>query len=147
MVSDTLHARGMRERVRLICSGKLITPSSVAWALGTGADFVVSARGFMFALGCIQAMKCNRNTCPTGITTNLPHLTDALDPSEKSVRVANYHHHVVHNVEVLSHSCGVTEPRQLRRKHMRIIQPSGKSVPMDVLWPRPERRETYREAS
>ena len=89
MVSDVLHERDMRGRVRLIAAGKLLTPASVAWALGTGADFVNTARGFMFSLGCIQAVKCNRNTCPTGITTNQPHLTDALDPTLKSVRVAN----------------------------------------------------------
>jgi glutamate synthase domain-containing protein 2 len=137
MVSDALHAWGLRERVRLICAGKLVTPASVAWALGMGADFVNSARGFMFALGCIQALRCNKNTCPTGITTHLPQLIDALDPTEKSVRVANYHANVVHDVEVLAHSCGVAEPRELRRRHMRVVQPDGKSVRMDQLWPRP----------
>jgi glutamate synthase domain-containing protein 2 len=134
----------MRGRVRLIAAGKLLTPASVAWALGTGADFVNTARGFMFSLGCIQALKCNRNTCPTGITTNQPHLTDALDPTLKSVRVANYHANVVHDVEVMAHSCGVEEPRELRRKHMRIVQPDGKSVPMDRLWPRPVPRSALR---
>jgi glutamate synthase domain-containing protein 2 len=140
MVSDAIHAHGLRERVRLIASGKLITPSSVAWALATGADFVNSARGFMFSLGCIQALKCNRNTCPTGVTTHQPHLIDALDPAVKSVRVANYHRNVTHDVEVMAHSCGVREPRRLRRKHMRIVGPDGRSTPMDRLWPRPEPR-------
>jgi glutamate synthase domain-containing protein 2 len=140
MVSDAIHEAGLRDRIRLICAGKLITPSSVAWALGTGADFVCSARGFMFALGCIQALKCDKNTCPTGITTHQKHLTDALDPADKGVRVATYHHNVVHEVEVISHSCGVREPRQLRRMHMRIVQPDGRSVRMDRLWPRPQTR-------
>ena len=74
----------MRGRVRLIAAGKLLTPASVAWALGTGADFVNTARGFMFSLGCIQALKCNKNTCPTGITTNQRHLTDALGSAEET---------------------------------------------------------------
>ncbi len=139
MVADALHRHGLRERVRLVASGKLVTPASVAWALGMGADFVQSARGFMFALGCIQALKCNRNTCPTGITTHQPHLIDALDPREKSVRVANYHANVVHDVEVLAHSCGVHEPREIGRRHMRVVQADGRSVPMARIWPWPER--------
>ena len=114
-----------------------MTPSSVAWALATGADFASSARGFMFALGCIQALKCNRNTCPTGITTHQPHLIDALDPTEKSVRVASYHGNVVHDVEVLAHSCGVLDPRDLRRDHMRIALGDGRTAPMQDLWPYP----------
>jgi glutamate synthase domain-containing protein 2 len=137
MVADALHRHGMRGRVRLVASGKLVTPASVAWALAMGADFVQSARGFMFALGCIQALKCNRNTCPTGITTHQPHLADALDPAEKSVRVANYHANVVHDVEVVAHSCGVREPRELGRRHMRVVQAEGRSVPMAQLWPWP----------
>jgi glutamate synthase domain-containing protein 2 len=137
MVVDTLVRHGLNERVRVVASGKLVTPASVAWALATGADFVVSARGFMFSLGCIQALKCNRNTCPTGITTHQDHLIDALDPRVKSVRVANYHDSLVHDVEVLAHSCGVREPRQLRRHHMRIALGDGRSAPMEQLWPYP----------
>jgi glutamate synthase domain-containing protein 2 len=137
MVADALHRHGLKARIRLIASGKLVTPASVAWALAMGADFVQSARGFMFALGCIQALKCNKNTCPTGITTHQKHLVDALDPTEKSVRVANYHANVVHDVEVMAHSCGVREPRQLGRRHMRVVQAEGLSTPMERLWPYP----------
>lgn len=138
MLSDILHKYGLRQRVRIIASGKRITPSEVAWALCAGADFVNSARGFMFSLGCIQAMKCNKNTCPTGITTHDPRLQRGLDPSDKKVKVANYCKSLVHEVEVLAHSCGVDEPRQLGRKHVRIVQDTGKSVPLDELYPRPE---------
>lgn len=138
MLSDILHKYDLRERVRIIASGKRITPSEVAWALCAGADFVNSARGFMFSLGCIQAMKCNKNTCPTGITTHDPRLQRGLDPSDKKVKVANYCKSLVHEVEVLAHSCGVDEPRQLGRKHVRIVQDNGKSVPLDELYPRPE---------
>ncbi|WP_108809766.1 glutamate synthase-related protein [Sphingorhabdus sp. Alg231-15] len=138
MLSDILHKYGLRERVRIIASGKRITPSEVAWALCAGADFVNSARGFMFSLGCIQAMKCNKNTCPTGITTHDPRLQRGLDPTDKKVKVANYCKSVVHEVEVLAHSCGVDEPRQLSRKHVRIVQDTGKSIPLNELYPRPE---------
>ena len=65
MVVDKLYEYGLRDRVRVVASGKLITPADVAWALCAGADFCVTARGFMFALGCIQALQCNKNTCPT----------------------------------------------------------------------------------
>ncbi len=138
MLSDILHKYGLRERVRIIASGKRITPSEVAWALCAGADFVNSARGFMFSLGCIQAMKCNKNTCPTGITTHDPRLQRGLDPADKKVKVANYCKSLVHEVEVLAHSCGVDEPRQLSRKHVRIVQDTGKSIPLNELYPRPE---------
>lgn len=74
---DQLEAYGLRGRLRVIASGKLITPADVPWALCTGADFVCSARGFMFSLGCIQALQCNKNTCPTGITTHDPRLHGA----------------------------------------------------------------------
>ena len=80
LVVDMLKRNGLRDRIKVIASGKMITPGEVAWALCVGADFVVSARGFMFALGCIQALQCNKNTCPTGVTTHDPRLQRGLDP-------------------------------------------------------------------
>jgi glutamate synthase domain-containing protein 2 len=138
MVADILYAHGLRERIRLVASGKLVTPSGVAWALCAGADFVTSARGFMFSLGCIQALKCNKNTCPTGVTTHNPRLQRGLDPTDKAVKVANYCRNMVHEVEAIAHSCGVSEPRLLRRYHVRIVQSSGSSVPLDILHPWPD---------
>lgn len=138
MVADILIRHGLKDRIRLVSSGKLVTPTNVAWALCAGADVVATARGFMFALGCIQALKCNKNTCPTGITTHNPRLQRGLDPTEKSVRVANYCRNLVHEVEIIAHSCGVPEPRRLKRHHVRIIQDGGKSVPMDELYPYPD---------
>ncbi len=137
LVADLLAARGLKERVRLIASGKLVTPEEVAWALCVGADFVVSARGFMFALGCIQALQCNKNTCPTGITTHDPKLQRGLDPTEKATRVANYVKNMAHEVGVIAHSCGVREPRQLRRRHARIVMADGRSRSLEeVVAPR-----------
>ncbi len=135
LVADLRDEFGLRDRIRLIASGKLVNPGDVAWALCAGADFVVSARGFMFSLGCIQAMKCNRNTCPTGITTHDPRLQRGLVPEEKFRKVACYARGVVHEVETIAHSVGVGEPRQMRRKHVRIVQENGKSVPMNELYP------------
>lgn len=144
LVSDVLHEYGLRDRIRLISSGKLVTPSEVAWAIATGADFVTSARGFMFSLGCIQAMKCNKNTCPTGITTHDKRLQKGLNPRDKAVKVASYCKNMVHEVQTISHSCGVVRPRLMGRKHIRIVQGNGKSVPMDELYPRPKILPDYR---
>ena len=144
-VSDVLHKYGLKNRIRLIVSGKLVTPSEVAWAIASGADFINSARGFMFSLGCIQALKCNKNTCPTGITTHNKRLQKGLNPKDKAVKVANYCHNMVHEVQVLSHSCGVSRPRLMARKHVRIVQDNGKSVAMDELFPRPEILPEYVE--
>lgn len=137
-VSDLLHERSLRDRVRLIASGKMLNPADVAWCIALGADFVVSARGFMFSLGCIQALKCNRNTCPTGITTHDPRFQKGLVPKVKSDRVANYARGIIAEVETIAHSVGVSEPREIRRHHVRIVQASGRSISMDKLHPRPE---------
>jgi len=135
MVVDLLTAAGLRDRIKIIASGKLITPAEVAWALCVGADMVVSARGPMFALGCIQALQCNKNTCPTGITTHNPRLQRGLDPADKSQRVKAYIENIVHEVCVIAHSCGVREPRRLRRYHARLVIGNGRSVPLDQLYP------------
>jgi glutamate synthase domain-containing protein 2 len=135
LVVDKLVEHGLRDRIRVIASGKLITPADVAWALCVGADFVVSARGFMFALGCIQSLQCNKNTCPTGISTHNPRLQKGLDPRDKTARVMNYARNIVVEVCVIAQSCGVLEPRNLRRYHCRIIMSDGRSVPLDELYP------------
>lgn len=134
-VANLLREYGLKQRIRLIASGKLMVPGDVAWALAAGADFVTSARGFMFSLGCIQALKCNKNTCPTGITTHNPRFQKGLVPEDKYKKVARYAKDIVKEVELIAHSVGVPEPRQLRREHVRLVQDSGKSVPMDVLYP------------
>ena len=134
-VVDLLCGYGLRERIKVIASGKLIVPSGVAWALCMGADFITSARGFMFSLGCIQAMQCNKNTCPTGITTHNPKLQRGLDPMEKSDRVANYVFNMTYDVGMIAHSCGALEPRQLRRKHARMETHSGHSESLEHLYP------------
>lgn len=135
MVVDLLRRHDLHQRIRVIASGKLITPVNVAWALCAGADFVTSARGFMFALGCIQALQCNRNTCPTGITTHDKGLQKGLDVTDKTERVKQYALNMRHEVGVIAHACGVREPRSLRRYHCRIVQNNGLSVPLNELYP------------
>ena len=135
LVVDRLTAAGLDGRIRVVASGKMIIPSEVAWAFCVGADFVQTARGFMFALGCIQALQCNRNTCPTGVTTHNARLQRGLDPMDKSERVANYVRHLVEEVGMIAHSCGVTEPRLLERRHCRIVGADARSIPLDELYP------------
>jgi glutamate synthase domain-containing protein 2 len=141
LIVDILKAHGLRDRVKVCASGKMINPSDVAWAYCAGADFVNSARGFMFALGCIQALQCNKNTCPTGITTHDPKLQYGLDPASKSVRVANYAKNMQKEVGIIAHSCGVPEPRLLKRFHARIVLDNGRSMAMDELYPEPEMQQ------
>jgi glutamate synthase domain-containing protein 2 len=135
LVVDIVDRAGLHGRTRIIASGKLITPAEAAWAICAGADFVQSARGYMFALGCIQALQCNKNTCPTGVTTHDPRLQKGLDPVDKAERVAHYAHHMHHEIGVIAHSCGVREPRQLQRHHCRIVCADGRSRPLSELYP------------
>ncbi|MGR3713571.1 MAG: FMN-binding glutamate synthase family protein [Shimia sp.] len=137
LVADLREEFGLNDRVRLIAAGKLVNPGDIAWALAAGADFVTSARGFMFALGCIQALKCNKNTCPTGITTHDPRFQKGLVVESKYTRVARYAKAIIKEVETIAHSVGVSEPRELRRRHVRLVQPNGRSVPMNEIFPRP----------
>ena len=135
LVIDKLNEHGLRDRIKVISSGKLITPADVAWALCIGTDFVTSARGFMFALGCIQALQCNKNTCPTGITTHDKKLQRGLNYRNKTIRVMHYAQNMMHEVGNIAHSCGVTSPRKLRRYHARIVTENGLSVPLNDLHP------------
>ena len=135
LMSTILAQNELKDRVKIIASGKLVTASDVAWALCAGADFVNSARGFMFALGCVQAMRCHKNTCPAGITTNNEKLQRVLEPQAKSLKVANYCKGLVSEVETIAHSCGVSEPRELRPSHVHIVQDVGRSTSMAELYP------------
>ena len=122
IVVEARGRHGLGDRIRIIASGKLITPDKVAWALCMGADFVSSARGFMFSLGCIQALKCGSGKCPTGVTSSDPRLTNGLDPTDKAVRVARYAERVKEEVEIIAHSCGVTDPSGFRPRHVTSIE-------------------------
>ncbi|MCK5880221.1 MAG: FMN-binding glutamate synthase family protein [Sinobacterium sp.] len=141
IVVDKLTEYGLRSRVHVICSGKMVTPAAVAWALCMGADFVVSARGFMFAVGCIQALQCNKNTCPTGIATHDKKLQRGLDWEGKSHRVTEYIKNLEKELEIVAHSCGVKDPRLLSRKHAHIVTEPRNSVSLEELYPTPVVKE------
>jgi glutamate synthase domain-containing protein 2 len=132
MVVDLRDEFHLHDRIRIVASGKLVNPGDIAWALAAGADFVTSARGFMFSLGCIQALKCNKNTCPTGITTHDPRFQKGLVVEYKYQKVARYAEGIISDVETIAHSVGVSDPRKLRRRHVRIVGETGKSKPLDA---------------
>jgi glutamate synthase domain-containing protein 2 len=138
LAADVLYESGLKDRIRLVASGKLVTSARAAWALCVGADFVNTARGFMFSLGCIQALRCHTNTCPTGITTHNPRLQRGLVVEEKWQRVANYASGMNHDIEMIAHSCGVEHPRLLRREHCRIVQANGHSTSLKTMYPYPQ---------
>ena len=137
-VADSLLQSGLKDRIRLIASGKLVTSARAAWALCAGADFIHSARGFMFSLGCIQALRCHQNTCPTGITTHNPRLQRGLVVEEKFIRVANYCRNMNKDIDMIAHSCGLTHAREFRREHVRLVQQGGMSQALNMLYPYPE---------
>jgi len=99
VVDARLREEGVRHRLKIFAAGKLISPGRQLLALSLGADAVYSARGFMLALGCIQGLQCNQNTCPVGITTHDLKLQHGLDVELKSHRVANYVHALEHDWE------------------------------------------------
>jgi len=135
LVVDMINRYDLKDRIYVIASGKLITPTEAAWALCAGADFINSARGFMFSLGCVQALQCNKNTCPTGIATHDKQLQRGLVVEDKAERVRHYSENMRKEIGIIAHSCGVAEPRQLKRYHCRVVQNDGHSVPLSELFP------------
>ena len=136
-VVDALLEADLKDRIRVVASGKLVTSARAAWSLCAGADFVNTARGAMFALGCIQAMRCHTNTCPTGITTHNKRLQRGLVVEEKYMRVANYVRNMNKEIDMIAHSCGCRHARELRREHVRIVQSANQSVALNMLYPYP----------
>jgi glutamate synthase domain-containing protein 2 len=145
-VVDALIESGLKQRIRVVASGKLVTSARAAWALCVGADFINTARGFMFSLGCIQALRCHTNTCPTGITTHSSRLQRALVVEEKYLRVANYANNMNREVDMIAHSCGVRHARELRREHVRIVQANCQSIALNMIYPYPEPKARVRAA-
>ena len=110
---NALVGAGLRDDIRLIASGKIIDGFDIAAKLAMGADLCNSARGFMFALGCIQARVCNKNICPTGVTTLDPWRQHGLVVADKYLRVRNYHHLTMRNFLNILGACGLDDPSQL----------------------------------
>ncbi len=144
-VVDSLLQSDLKGRIRVVASGKLVTSARAAWALCVGADFVNTARGFMFSLGCIQAMRCHQNTCPTGVTTHNRRLQRGLVVEEKYLRVANYCNNMNKEIDMIAHSCGCRHARELGREHVRIVQTADQSIAMNMLYPYPKAGEGHRK--
>lgn len=118
IVDELLRQYGVRDRVKLIASGKLVTPDKIAMALALGADLVNIARGFMISVGCIMAEVCHTNTCPVGVATTDPDLQDGLIVGEKMYRVANYVMSLRAGLFNIAAATGVESPTLIERKHL-----------------------------
>ncbi len=125
MVDWALRKHGVRDRVLIFASGQISTPIDVAVAMSLGADGVNIARGFMLALGCIQALDCNSNRCPTGIATQDPGLAKALHVGGAAERVANYVKTLEKEVYMLCQSCGYTSPDQFTSDDIMVVTSPG----------------------
>lgn len=118
LVHNTLVAVNLRDRIKIGASGKVITAFDIARTLALGADWCNSARGFMFALGCIQSQNCHTDRCPTGVTTQDPQRQKALVPEVKAARVANFHYKTVKALAQLISAAGLTHPSELKPDHL-----------------------------
>jgi len=114
-VDNMLKGFNIRHHIRIIASGKILTGFQMVRAIALGADTCNSARAMMMALGCIQALECNKNSCPTGVATQDPTLIKGLVVDDKKVRVANYHKHTVESFVELMAAAGIDNPRKLNR--------------------------------
>lgn len=117
-IHNSLVGIGVRDQVKIICSGKITTGFAIASKLALGADLCNSARGMMFAIGCIQALRCNNNTCPSGVATQDPELVKGLHVGDKSERVKNFHHATIHSFLEVIAAAGLSSPSELRPWHI-----------------------------
>jgi len=115
---SVLRGAGLRDKVRVIASGKILTGFHMVRAMALGADICASARGFMLSLGCIQALRCNTDHCPTGVATQNPALTKGLVVTDKSERVYRYHKATVEACLELVSAMGLSHPDHLRPHHI-----------------------------
>ncbi|TAN26058.1 MAG: FMN-binding glutamate synthase family protein [Castellaniella sp.] len=141
LVHNTLVGTGLRERIRLGASGKVISAFDMARIMALGADWCNSARAYMFAIGCIQAQVCHTGRCPTGVTTQDPKRQKALVVADKSVRVANYHANTLKALGELLGAAGLHHPCELRPHHIARRIPSGEVRVLSALFPDLERGE------
>ncbi|MEO1435448.1 MAG: FMN-binding glutamate synthase family protein [Bacteroidota bacterium] len=114
-VHDALVGFGIRDKIKLNATGKIVTGFDIFRALSLGADYCSSARGMMLALGCIQALLCNKNTCPTGVATQDKELVKGLVVADKRVKVANFHSETVHSFVELLAAAGLETPAEISR--------------------------------
>ena len=134
MLTDALLRKyGVRDRVKLIASGKLATPDEIAVALGMGADLVNIARGFMISVGCIQALRCHSNECPVGVATTDPKLQRALVVEEKEYRVTNYVLALRKGLFRLAAAAGLESPVEFDHRHVVYKDEKGLTTSLDEI--------------
>ncbi len=117
-VFDALHGFNLKKHIKIIASGKAHTGFDLIKNFALGADMCNSARAMMFAIGCIQALECNHNTCPTGVATQDPKLYKGLNVADKRVRVANFHHETIKAAVELMAAAGLNHSHKLHRSHI-----------------------------
>ena len=124
-VHNTLVGLNLRDKIKLGASGKIVSAFDIASVLAIGADWANSARGFMFAIGCIQSQSCHTNKCPTGVATQDPLRQRALVVPEKAERVYSFHRNTLHALAEMLAAAGLEHPEELKPKHLaRRISPS-----------------------
>lgn len=116
-VHNTLRGAGLRDRIRIGAAGKVVSAYHISRAMALGADWCNSARGYMFAIGCIQAQACHTNKCPVGIATQDPRRAAALDVGDKSDRVARFHRNTLHALGELVGAAGLSHPSEFSPYH------------------------------
>lgn len=118
LVHNTLKGAGLRDRIKIGCAGKVVSAFDMARMMALGADWCNSARGFMFALGCIQAQACHTGHCPTGVTTQDAHRQQALHVPSKAERVANFHAQTLHALKEIVQAAGLSHPGDITAHHI-----------------------------
>jgi glutamate synthase domain-containing protein 2 len=118
LVHNTLVGVNLRERIRVGAAGKVTSAFDIARLMALGADWCNAARGFMMALGCVQAQTCHTGHCPTGVTTQDPLRARALVPADKAERVRNFHHSTLHALQELVQAAGLNHPGQISAEHI-----------------------------
>jgi glutamate synthase domain-containing protein 2 len=132
-VHNTLIGLGLRDKIRIGASGKIVSAFDIARTMALGADWCNSARGFMFALGCIQAQACHTGRCPTGVTTQDPVRGAALVVPDKASRVHNFHEHTLEALAELTAAAGLTHPNQFQPEHLvRRVGPGSVKAAIDL---------------
>ncbi len=118
LVHNTLRGAGLRDKIRIGCAGKVVSSFDIIRLMALGADWCNSARGFMFALGCIQAQHCHTGHCPTGVTTQDPLRQQSLVVPDKAERVFNFHQQTLHALQELVQAAGVNHPNEITAHHI-----------------------------
>lgn len=118
LVHNTLVGLGIRDKIKIGASGKVITAFDMARLFALGADWANLARGYLFTLGCVQALSCSTGNCPTGIATQDPERQKALVVPEKAKRVNNFHHNTLHALKEVLQAAGVKHPDELKAHHI-----------------------------